>query len=149
MTMLGSKRVKISTIRDDIDHGECSNRGHCVLANALVRTFRLDKHCYVRVDARTAGVTVDGKRYRHKTPAAAMRYLRRFDDIGKKKGIEAARAATKPASFVFELEEVIPVNASASAERKAQINAARNKKAAAERKAGTYERKNYARYAGL
>jgi hypothetical protein len=75
--------------------------------------------------------------------------LRRFDEIGERKGQIAARKALRPGSVTLTLISHEPIPPKQTRARMNQINARRNRIAAEERAQGIIPRKPYRRYVGL
>jgi len=145
---LGDPIVTVEIWPVDIAYGECSNRARCPIANAFNRQFKLGGFGSIVADANSVDVTKNGKRYRHFSSKGVANFLRRFDEIAKQKGIEAARKETKPTAFRFETISVKTIPPPATRERMDQINKARREREAERRANGTYM-KPKPRYAGV
>ena len=141
--------VPVTVTVPDIVNAKCGNRRQCVIAHAVDRTFGLQGTGYVRVDARYISFTKDGERHQFLTPSRAKNLLCKFDRIGEKFGEDAARQQTDPITFRMELHQHTPVQYDKSPERKAQINAARNKRNAERRLQGLPTHTSHARYVGV
>ena len=140
----------------DIDRALCQNRGRCVLSVASNRQFNgLKNGGYGRLsgtpmtDARTLAVTHNGFRYTFLTSSPMVAYLRRFDEIGEKSGIDVARKSMKPRGFRMKLISKTEIPPTATRARKDQINAARNKRNAERRLQGEKIKTPRKRYVGV
>lgn len=146
---LGNINVVINVTQEDIDRGECGERAHCVIAQAIDRQFKLGGKGYIRVDANGWSATKDGIRYGYHSTHTMARYLRMFDELGAEHGVEKARTIVGPRRFGSKLVDVRPVTRSTTPERRAQINAARNRKLAAAKEKGIAPKKYLPRYVGV
>jgi len=145
---LGDAWVVIEPNVNDINHAICGNRRNCVIALAVDRQFNLKGTGYTSVDANDIGITYKGIRYHYKPNRSMMTYLRTFDYIGEKKGIEEARQATKPKGFKCRFISSDYIAPPATEARKKRINDLRRERIAAAKAAGTYQPARR-RYAGV
>jgi hypothetical protein len=144
-----TETLDLFIVNDDIAAAQCGNRARCLLALAVDRQFELAGKGYVRVDANELAFNFEGRRWRYHLPKRAVKYLRRWDELGAQLGLEAAREQFQPARFELLLAATSPIAPKGTRARKDRVNYLRNQKSAAARAAGQTRSQPAPRYVGI
>jgi hypothetical protein len=94
----------------DIECAECRSRRRCPIALAVNRQLALGGDGNVKVDANELRFTLEQRRCTCRMTRGALAYLRGWDELSTRIGLEAARAQYKPAYFKLPVIEVRPLS---------------------------------------
>jgi hypothetical protein len=100
---------RLAVTAEDIACAECRSRRRCPIALAVNRQLALGGDGNVSVDANELRFSLEQRRCSCRLTKGALAYLRAWDEISAKIGLEAARAQFKPAYFKLPVIEVRPL----------------------------------------
>jgi hypothetical protein len=94
-------KIILHILKQDIRISKCRDSTHCVIVNSARRQFALPAKSVIKADANRVSVPDNQFRYDFQPAPNAVAYVRTFDEVGEKKGEEAAREAMPEKNVVL------------------------------------------------